>query len=138
MLRTALFFAALLLATAARAAGLLIVANPSVPVSAVSLEDLTLIYLAQKRYWPDGTPGVPVNREPLSHSREYFSEQVFNRTPADMSQYWNRLLYVGKVPPLVQTSDAAILGFVRRVPGAIGYVAAGQATPGVKVLMELR
>jgi ABC-type phosphate transport system substrate-binding protein len=138
MTRLIFLVVGMLLAVAAHADRLAIIANPAVPVKAISLEELTLIYLAEKKSWPDGTPVVPVNREPSSKSREYFSEQVFNRTPADMSQYWNRLLYVGKIPPLVQNSDAAILGFVRKVPGAIGYVNASPAPTGVKVLMELR
>jgi ABC-type phosphate transport system substrate-binding protein len=138
MLRLVLFLVGVMAAFAVRAEGFMIIANPQVPVDSISLEELTLIYLIEERIWPNDLPIVPVNREASSSLRAYFSEQVFNRTPADMSQYWNRMLYRGKVPPLVQTSDAAILGFVRSVPGAIGYVATGSKTTGVKVLMELQ
>jgi ABC-type phosphate transport system substrate-binding protein len=128
----------LLFALTARGEGLLVVGNPQIPVATISVEELTLIYLIQRASWSNGVPIVPVNREASSPTREYFSEQLFNRSPADMSEYWNRLRFTGKFPPLVQTSDQAVLGFVRSVPGAIGYIDAATAPTGVKVLLKLQ
>jgi ABC-type phosphate transport system substrate-binding protein len=138
MKRVALFLACFVATVLAHAEGLVIVANLQVPVNSITLEELTLIYLVQKNSWPNGMPVVPVNREAASTSRAYFSEQVFNRSPSEMSEYWNRMLFKGKVPPLVQTSEAAMLGFVRSVPGAVGYMDADHEPSGVKVLLRLQ
>jgi ABC-type phosphate transport system substrate-binding protein len=138
MLRIALFLTGFIAAALAHAEGLVIIANPQVQVNSITLEELTLIYLVQKNSWPNGMPVVPVNREASSTARAYFSEQVFNRSPSEMSEYWNRMLFKGKVPPLVQTSDAAMLGFVRSVPGAVGYMDADHEVAGVKVLLKLQ
>lgn len=117
--------------------GLLIVANPQVPASSISAAELASIYLVQKITWPGGLPVVPVNRDAKSGVREHFSETVLEHSPRELADYWNRLRFQGRLPPLVQTSDLAVLGFVRTVPGAIGYISAGQAAAGVKILARL-
>jgi ABC-type phosphate transport system substrate-binding protein len=45
--------------------------------------------------------------------------------------------FMGKMPPIVQQSEQAMLAFVRRVPGAIGYVSAATVPTGVKVLARI-
>jgi ABC-type phosphate transport system substrate-binding protein len=136
-MRLALFLVGLLSASFAHAEGLVVIANPQVPLDTISVDDLTLMYLIQNTSWSNGVAVVPVNREASSAAREFFSEQLFNRSPSQLSEYWNRLRFTGKIPPLVQTSDQAVLGFVRSVPGAIGYVDSGSPTTGVKVLLKL-
>lgn len=136
-MRAIALLAALLFSLAARSEELLVVANPQVPAASASLKDLAAIYLIQRATWANGVPVVPVNREAESGIRAQFSQEVFNRSPRELADYWNRLRFQGKMPPLVQTSDQAVLGFVRSVPGAIGYIdytGSRQAPPGVKVL----
>jgi ABC-type phosphate transport system substrate-binding protein len=125
-------------ATAHAVEGMVVIANPKVPVNSISVEDLTLMYLIQNTTWSNGVAVVPVNREASSPTREFFSELLFSRTPSELSEYWNRLRFTEKIPPLVQTSDQAVLGFVRSVPGAIGYVDGNQSLAGAKVLLKLR
>jgi len=129
--------AALLFSALAHSEGLLVVAHPEVPVSSISMDDMMAIYLIQKSAWNNGQPVVPVNREANSSIREAFSQRLFNRSPRELADYWNRLRFQGKLPPLVQTSDQAVVGFVRSVPGAIGYISAHEAPTGVKVLARL-
>lgn len=136
-MRVGLLVACLLLPLAAWADGLLVVANPGVPDTSLSREELAAIYLIQRGSWDDGTPVVPVNREADSTVREEFSQKVLARSPRELADYWNRLRFRGKMPPLVQTSDQAVIGFVRSVPGAIGYIGLHQAPAGVKVVTRL-
>lgn len=121
----------------AEAAGLVVIASPQVPIDTLSGSDVAAIYTLRRTTWGNNVPIVPVNREATSALRERFSEAIFNLSPQELAEYWNQLRYKGKQPPLVQTSDQAVLGFVRSVPGAIGYIDAGQPTTGVKVLMRL-
>lgn len=136
-MRILLLLFCILLSALAQAEGLLIVAHPQVPVSSISAEELASIYMIQKTAWPNGLPVVPVNREASSSVRAHFSETVLEHSPRELADYWNRLRFQGKLPPLVQTSDQAVLGFVRNVPGAIGYIAAGPTPSGVKVLARM-
>lgn len=136
-MRLLLIILMFLLAMPAQAGGLVVIASPQVPVETISVSDMAAIYTLKKTSWGNNIPMVPVNREANSPLREKFSEAVFNLSPQELVEYWNQLRYKGKLPPLVQTSDQAVLGFVRSVPGAIGYIDASQATTGVKVLMRL-
>lgn len=136
-MRTLLLIICLLFAQFAKAEGLLVIASPQVPVDSVSNEELAAIYLSKRTSWSDDLSIVPVNHEAASSARERFSAAVFARSSREMAVYWNQLRFQGKLPPLVQTSDQAVLNFVRNVPGAIGYVDAGLPVTGVKILKKL-
>jgi len=120
-----------------QAGGLLVIASTQVPDTTISVKQIADIYLMKKTLWADKTEVVPVNREASSVEREKFSAAIFNHSPQELAEYWNRLHFQGKPPPLVQTSDQAVLSFVRTVPGAIGYINANQAPTDVKILMQI-
>ena len=132
------FLCGLFVASLCRADDLLIIASPQVPESAITIEQLAEIFTLKKTYWTNDVRVVPVNREASSAERERFSDQVFSLTPQELGEYWNRLRFQGKLPPLIQTSDQAVLSFVRSVPGAIGYIKGDQKPQGVKILLHIR
>ena len=136
-MRALLLICGTVIASLAQAGELLIIASPQVPVSTITAEQLADIFTLKKTSWNKNIHVVPVNREASSEERETFSEQVFNLPPQELADYWNRLRFQGKLPPLIQTSDQAVLSFVRSVPGAIGYINASQRPSGVKILMQI-
>ena len=136
-MRVLLLILGILWTLSGQAGGLLVIASTQVPDVNISVNQLADIYTLKKNFWADQTQVVPVNREASSVEREKFSEAVFNLSPLDLAEYWNRLRFQGKLPPLVQISDQAVLGFVRSVPGAIGYINANQVPTGVKILKRL-
>jgi len=121
----------------ARAEELLVIANSGVEVSSLSLEELAAIYLLKVTTWQGGGNIVPVNREASSGARTVFSDAVLRQPPNALNAYWNQMHFKGRVPPLVQESDQAVLAFVQKVPGAIGYVNASHAPQNVKVLARV-
>lgn len=136
-MRSLLLFFGFLLSMPAQAGGLVVIASPQVAADSISMSEIAAIYTLKKTSWGNNIPVVPVNREVSSAVREKFSEAVFNLSPQELAEYWNQLRFKGKVPPLIQTSDQAVLGFVRSVPGAVGYIDASQPPSGVKVLLRL-
>lgn len=118
-------------------AGLLVIVSTKVPDDSISVEQLADIYSLKKAYWANNLQVVPINREASSEEREKFSAAVLHLSPQAMADYWNRMRFQGKLPPLIQTSDQAVLSFVRSVPGAIGYINANQKPSGVKILMQI-
>lgn len=113
----------------------LIVANPALGIDRIDQEGLLRIYLLRQTVWPDGSPIVALNREPGSAERELFTSAVLRQSAAALATHWQQMHFKGKMPPLVHESDEAILAFVRKVPGAIGYVAADAKVGGdVKIL----
>lgn len=115
----------------------MVISSTQAPVTTISIQQLADIYLLKKTFWSDKVQVVPINREASSQEREKFSGVVFNLPPQELAEYWNKLRFQGKLPPLVQTSDQAVLNFVRNVPGAIGYINAIQLPPDVKVLLRI-
>jgi ABC-type phosphate transport system substrate-binding protein len=136
-MRTLLLLFGVILSSLVQAGGLLIIASPQVSDTAISVKQLADIYTLKKTFWAGNIQMVPVNREASSVEREVFSGAVFNLSPQELGEFWNQLAFQGKLPPLIQTSDQAVLGFVRSVPGAIGYINAKQQPDGVKVLLRL-
>ena len=136
-MRILLLILGILYASSGHAEDLLVIASPVIPDTSISVQQLADIYSLKKTFWIDASPVIPVNREASSAEREKFSEAVFNLSPQELAEYWNRLSFQGKLPPLVQTSNQAVLGFVRSVPGAIGYIYADHVPAGVKVLLKL-
>ena len=129
----------LVLAAPARADGLLIIANRSVDVAApMALGEIAAIYLLRLTTWPDGGHIVPVNREATSRTRAEFTAQVLHEDNASLVTYWNEMHFMGKLPPVVQESESAMLLFVQRVPGAIGYISDAASPSGVRVLAHVR
>lgn len=136
-MRVLLLILGILWTLSGQAGGLLVIASTQLPDVNISVKQLADIYTLKRNFWADQTQVVPVNREASSVEREKFSEAVFNLSPLELAEYWDRLRFQGKLPPLVQISDQAVLGFVRSVPGAIGYINANQVPTGVKILIRL-
>jgi len=116
----------------------IIVAHPALAIDAISESDLSRIYLLRQTFWPDGLPIIALNREANSSTRDLFTSQVLKQTAVALASHWQQMHFKGKTPPLVQESDQAVLVFVQKVPGAIGYVSIN--TPvgdNVKILARL-
>jgi ABC-type phosphate transport system substrate-binding protein len=137
LLAVAVLFA-FLLPPSARADDLLIIANPSVGLTApLTLNQIAAIYLLQTTNWPDGSHIVPVNREATSDIRARFTASVLKQDNASIAAYWNEMHFLGKQPPVVQESEKAMLAFIQRVPGAVGYINASTQPIDVKVLAHV-
>ena len=128
----------LLLATSASAEELLIIANPSVNLTTpLTLNEIAAFYLLRATSWPDGRRIVPVNREPTSEVRTKFTVIVLRQDKASLVTYWNNMHFMGKLPPVVQESEQAMLAFIQKVPGSVGYISASTAPINVKVLARV-
>lgn len=120
------------------AADFVVIANPSVPAITITSAELSEIYLLRTNAWEDGIRIVPVNRESGSNARSEFSARILKQQQSALNTYWDKMHYKGMTPPLIQESDKAVLAFVQKVPGAIGYVSASAELKHVKVLAEFQ
>lgn len=99
-----------------------IVASPTVSAAALDADEVRRIFLMRRRYWDDGSLVQPVNLPADSPLRIAFSTSVLGSTPRRLADYFNELYFHGTRPPAVVESERAVLLFVQRTPGAIGYV----------------
>jgi len=80
------------------------------------------IFLLRQRFWPDGSVVAPVNLPADSPIRESFSRLVLGQSTRDLAEYWKDLYFHGTQPPPVLDSEEAVVLYVSRTPGGIGYV----------------
>ena len=113
-----------------------LIANAANPVVALSREQAAAYFLKRTSRWPDGRAVEPVDLPAESRVRVGFSHEVLRRSPSAVSAYWIQEIFAGRSePPPVKSSETAVLDYVERTPGAIGYVAARSVSPGVHVLL---
>lgn len=107
---------------------------------ALDVAALRRVFLARQRFWRDGTPVRPVNQEARAAVRELFTREVLGGRVQDFNAYWNDLYFHGTPPPPALASDQAVLLYVTRTAGAIGYVeaSAARAWPeGIRIVLVL-
>ena len=90
--------------------------------ASVDLELVRRIFLVRQRFWPDGAQAHPVNLPAASPIRERFSQATFGQTVRGMAPYWNDRYFHGTRPPPTVASEAAVVLFLERTPGGVGYV----------------
>jgi ABC-type phosphate transport system substrate-binding protein len=126
--------AAVLFSTAAYAADVKVIANPSVGASSVSADELKGVFLATKSSLSDGSHVEPV-LEKDGPAHEAFLKEFIGKTDSAFETYYRSLVFTGKASmPKTTASDADMVAYVAKTKGAIGYVSAGAATAGVKTL----
>jgi len=124
---------ALLLPAAAAASDYVVVVHPSNPVATLSRTETSRLFLRSSTQWASGEHVKPVDLGKSSPIRAAFTKEVLRRSMGAIDQYWTQSVFSGRaVPPPEKRSDAEVLAYVRENPGAIGYVAAGVSTDGVK------
>lgn len=113
-----------------------IVAADAAPlqIDATLLRDIYLkkIFLDKR-----GQSFVPINLPPDHPLRRALVESILNKNPQQIQNYWNQLYFHGIMPPYVLDSQEAVLQFVAKTPGAIGYVAACRLDAGVRPVLTL-
>ena len=118
-------------------ADLYIVANKDFPAAQLDKETIAAIYLLKKKHWENGEDIIPINLPADTGARNRFTVEIFNRTPEKLSVYWDQMLFKGETPPITQNSEQAVILFVERIKGAIGYVEAKPQSSQIKILQQL-
>ncbi len=103
----------------------------------LSMQEISQIYLKQRRFWKEGEPIVPVNRQALSWERRAFTRRIFDKEVRQLEIYWNRQYFRGILPPATLASDEAVRRFVALDPNAIGYIRESLLDKSVRVVIYL-
>jgi ABC-type phosphate transport system substrate-binding protein len=115
----------------------LVVIVPVERQAQVTADDVAQIYLRKRRFWNDGEPIVPVNRNAGSDERRLFTRALFRNEARRLATYWNRQYFRGVLPPATLASDEAVKRFVASEPNAIGYIDADAVDNSVRVILHL-
>lgn len=112
-----------------------VVVNSANSTSSMSAKDVSDIFMKKTTKWSDGTSVAPVDLNSNSSVREGFSKKVHGKATAAVRSYWQQAAFsgAGTAPP-EKASDSEVVEFVKKNPGAIGYVSSDAATAGVKTI----
>lgn len=112
-----------------------VIVNPENPNGRVHRDFLRDAYLKKATEWSHGPPLRPVDLARKYPARRRFTETVLRKTPAQLRNYWNQQIFSGKgVPPPEASSPQAVIQYVLKHPGAIGYIPADVDHGGAKVI----
>jgi len=110
-----------------------VVVNSANSVETISTDELSKIFLKQSIKFAGGTTAAPVDQK--GAIKAAFAKGVHGKPIAAIETFWQQQIFSGKeVPPAVKGSDDEVIAWVKSNPGGIGYVSAGAATAGVKVV----
>jgi len=135
MLRITLLLAALLsFAGLVRADDAVFIVNPAGADAAISADDAKAVLLGNKTKW-DGGGLIKLAVLTQGEAHEKIMHDFAQRSADQFDKYWKKLVFSGKgMMPVQAASDAEIVAYVAKTPGAIGYVSAASVTGAVKVL----
>ncbi len=100
----------------------------------LAFDQLTLRDIFLKRITIDrqGHALIPLNLPPDHPLRRAFSIALLGQSTRALQSYWNQRYFHGVSPPYVMNSQEAVVRFVAKTAGAIGYVATCQMDDKVR------
>ena len=124
----------MILSTSLCMAEVVVIVNPSNSAT-LSDEDISGIFLAKMKSFPNGGAAIPINQQPNADPTKVFNEKVVKKTDQQLKAYWSKLVFTGQgTPPKEVASDADVIQLVADNPNTIGYVNSATVTGNVKVI----
>jgi ABC-type phosphate transport system substrate-binding protein len=113
-----------------------VVANPSVPVTSLSFTELRRIFLGERQFWSSSLKISLLMPPPAARDREVLLKTVYEMSEAQLRQHWIGKLFRAEAAsaPQMFYSDEEILQAVAATPGSIAAVDAAKIPKGLKVL----
>lgn len=113
-----------------------VLTHPENPSVALSKDFVTDVFLKRITRWPDGEAAHPVDQRASAGVRKSFSESVLRRSVAAVTRYWQQRIFSGRdLPPPELESDDAVVAYVLKHRGAIGYVSSSAKLGRAKAVL---
>ena len=117
---------------------LVVIVNPAIGVQRLSRREALDIFLGRYRSFPSGASALPIDLDVNSNERREFYLLLAHKDPGDMSSYWARLTFSGKVSPPFAVPDArSAVDIVANNPNAIAYVDSTAVDSRVRIALEI-
>jgi hypothetical protein len=110
--------------TAPPASGIALIVNAQSGLASLSDGDTRAYYLRDRTDLPSGVKAMLTMRPEGSPEKALFLRRVVKMSASEFRRHWAAIIYRGEAigGPLVLESDASVMRYVARVPGAMGYV----------------
>ena len=113
-----------------------IVVHPETPVDVITLAEARKIFRGERQYWTPNIPVVLLVRAPVSRERDVVLRVIYQMSEPQFKQYWIARIFRAEAtsgPKIVYSNDVANQ-LAGAIPGAVGFVPAGEVKPPLKVL----
>lgn len=115
-------------------AQVIVIANESVNATEVSKNEVRDVFTGASANLRNGTHVTPVVLK-VGAAHEEFLAAYVGKSDTAFRAGWRALVFSGQTNmPKSFDGEAAVVEYVARTPGAIGYIGKSAAHPGVKVL----
>ena len=113
-----------------------VIVNAANPVTQLSRDDVSRLFLKKVVSWKSGGEVQPVDQGEDSPVRRSFTQAIHRKDVQQVKGYWQQLIFTGQgAPPIEKGSDEEVVAYVAKTPSAIGYVSSTAALgSGVKPL----
>jgi ABC-type phosphate transport system substrate-binding protein len=112
-----------------------VIVHPDNPLTSIDGDFLRDAYLKKTREWKGDGTIRPVDLSTKFPVRAKFVRDILKKTPNQLKNYWNQQIFSGKgVPPPEAESASAVISYVLKNPGAVGYIPANVDPGGAKVI----
>lgn len=112
-----------------------LIVHPDNPLSSAPRAFLSDAFLRNVGKWGDGRGIMPVDLRADSKVRERFSDRVHGRSVTAVKRYWQQKIFSGSgVPPPELDSEEAVIEYVLKHRGGVGYVSASAAVGKARTL----
>jgi ABC-type phosphate transport system substrate-binding protein len=112
-----------------------LIVHPDNPLASATRRLVSDAFLRNVGKWSDGRSIMPVDLRADSKVRERFSDRVHGRSVSAVKRYWQQRIFSGSgVPPPELESEEAVIAYVLKHRGGIGYVSADAAVGKAKTL----
>ena len=107
------------------------------PMSKLTKEQVTQIFLGQAKTFISGGQAVPLDLPEGADLRIAFYQKAMGKAPAQLKAYWSKMQFSGTAREPQAMTAAEVVKLVSENPKYIGYVDASAVTSGVKVVLTL-
>ena len=129
--------AALGAASAGVFAQVAVVVNPKSPLTALTADQVSGIFLGKSNTLPSGGTALPTDLPDSAPAHDLFYTKVTGKSGAQVKAAWSRLVFSGKATPPKELATAAdVKKFVAANPDAIGYIEKSAVDSSVKVVFS--
>lgn len=100
-----------------------VIVNAKNPVTSLEKRFVSDAFLRKRTQWSRELVIKPVDLGAKHATRARFSQVIHGRSPAAVRRYWAQLVFSGAgIAPPVLSTDGAVVEYVGKHAGAIGYV----------------
>ena len=101
--------------------------------STLSQSEVRAIFL-KKMAMLHGKKVIPINLSAHNPLRNRFENDIIQMSFSRLKSYWSKQHYLGHRPPISLKSQEAVIAFIKKVDGAIGYIEAQKRDETLHIL----